>query len=154
MHRRSWLAALGFALVVSPARGAADKDEAIARDHALIAGRWRVVSLVVNGNAVADEDARRIVVVNGRQGEWEVLVDGNRAIRGTSTIDPTTTPREIDAEVTEGDGAGGKILGIYEASAKTRRVCYAGADRTRPGEFTAEPGSERTLVVFERLPED
>jgi uncharacterized protein (TIGR03067 family) len=152
MLRRSWLAVV----IVVPAvvSLAADKDEAIARDHALIEGRWRVVSMVVNGSAVADEDARRIVVVNGRQGEWEVIVDGNRAVRGTSTIDPTTSPREIDAEVTEGDGAGRKMLGIYETSEKTRRVCYAGADRSRPGEFTSEPGSERTLVVFERLPED
>lgn len=137
------------------ARKAADaKQEAIDRDHGLTKGRWRIVSLVVNGNTVGDDDARKIVVVNGSAGEWEILVEGASVMRGTSTIDPTTSPKEIDATVTEGDGAGRKTLGIYESGAKTRRVCYAAADRSRPGDFSSAPGSERTLVVFERLPED
>jgi uncharacterized protein (TIGR03067 family) len=112
------------------------------------------MSLIVNGNTVGDDDARKIIVVNGESGEWEVLVDGASVIRGTSTIDPTTSPKEIDATVTEGDGVGRKTLGIYETGPKTRRVCYAAADRSRPGEFSSDPGSERTLVVFERLPEE
>ncbi len=144
--------ALLAAAVSLPLLAADAKQEAIDRDHALTQGTWRIASLVINGNTVGDDDARKITVVNGPQGEWEILVDGNRVMRGTSTIDPTTTPKEIDATVTDGDGAGRKILGIYEAGEKTRRVCYAAADRSRPGEFTSDPGSEHTLVAFERVP--
>jgi uncharacterized protein (TIGR03067 family) len=144
--------ALLAATVSLPLLAADAKQEAIDRDHALTKGTWRIVTLVVNGNTVNEDDARKITVVNGAQGEWEILVDGNRMMRGTSTIDPTTTPKEIDATVTEGDGLGRKTLGIYETGEKTRRVCYAAAERSRPGEFTSDPGSERTLVVFERVP--
>lgn len=140
------------ATVALPLLAADAKQDAIDRDHALTKGTWRIVTLVVNGNTVNDDDARKITVVNGAQGEWEILVDGNRMMRGTSTIDPTTTPKEIDATVTEGDGVGRKTLGIYETGEKTRRVCYAAAERSRPGDFTSDPGSERTLVVFERVP--
>ena len=147
---------IGFvlALLALPSLAADPKQEAIDRDHALTKGRWRIVSLVVNGTTVGDEDARKIVVVNGALGEWEILVDGVGVLRGTSTIDPTTSPKEIDATVTEGDGVGRKTLGIYEAGTKTRRVCYAAADRSRPGDFSSAIGSERTLVVFERVPEE
>jgi len=138
--------------VALPLLAADAKQEAIDRDHALTTGTWRIVTLVVNGNTVNEDDARKITVVNGAQGEWEILVDGNRVMRGTSTIDPTTTPKEIDATVTEGDGVGRRTLGIYETGEKTRRVCYAAAERSRPGDFTSDPGSERTLVVFERVP--
>jgi uncharacterized protein (TIGR03067 family) len=155
---RLFLSVLLLTIVVAidpfPARGADAKQDAIDRDHALTKGRWRIMSLIVNGNTVGDDDARKIIVVNGESGEWEVLVDGASVIRGTSTIDPTTSPKEIDATVTEGDGVGRKTLGIYETGPKTRRVCYAAADRSRPGEFSSDPGSERTLVVFERLPEE
>lgn len=148
----SLAAALLAATGALPLWAADARQEAIDRDHALTKGTWRIVALVVNGNTVNDDDARKITVVNGAQGDWELLVDGNRVARGTSTIDPTTTPKEIDATVTEGDGVGRKTLGIYETGEKTRRVCYASAERSRPGEFTSDPGSERTLVVFERVP--
>ncbi|NBV45551.1 MAG: TIGR03067 domain-containing protein [Planctomycetia bacterium] len=116
----SLAAALLAATGALPLWAADARQEAIDRDHALTKGTWRIVALVVNGNTVNDDDARKITVVNGAQGDWELLVDGNRVARGTSTIDPTTTPKEIDATVTEGDGVGRKTLGIYETGEKTR----------------------------------
>ena len=57
-----------------------DKDEAIKKDRKQIEGTWRVVALDVNGNKAMEEDARKLTVVNGSDGTWSLLSEGNRDV--------------------------------------------------------------------------
>ena len=127
------------------------KDEAIEKDHLATEGTWRAVSIEVNGTVVGADDVRKVTTVNGREGEWTLLVDGQKMAEGTSTIDPTVTPKTIDFKTTKGNDAGRETFGIYEIVGNTRKICYAEPGRQRPADFSAPAGSGRVLVVFERI---
>jgi len=134
---------------VSAADVAATEADAVREARARYAGTWRVVSIESDGNRSTD-DARKIVVTNAADGSWTLAVDGRQTARGTSRIDPLAQPPEIDLEITEGDGAGKKLLGIYEITEKSRKLCFRGEDGWRPREFATTPGSGAVLVTFER----
>jgi len=140
--------------IVAPAQSAADtKEEATKKDHLAIEGTWQAISLEVNGNAVGADDVKKIAIDNGRDGEWTLLVEGKEIAEGTSTIDPTVTPKTVDFKTTKGGNAGQTTYGIYEMIGKTRRICYAEPGRPRPADFSAPAGSGRILAVFERVEE-
>ena len=121
------VAAIGAAILclaplMALAQTVADtKEEATKKDHLAIEGTWQAISLEVNGNTVGADDVKKITTENGRDGEWTLLVDGKDVAEGTSTIDPTFTPKTIDQ------------------------------GRPRPADFSATAGSGRMLVVFERV---
>ena len=156
-HRAKALGAIGvlilsLAPLVAPAQTAADtKEEAIKKDHLAIEGTWQAISVEVNGNSVGADDVKKIRIDNGRDGEWTILVEGKDVAEGTSTIDPTVTPKTIDFKTTKGANAGETTYGIYELTGKTRRICYAEPGRPRPADFSAGAGSGRILAVFERV---
>lgn len=136
------------------APAAADDDtkkEAIRKDHLAIEGTWKAVSIEINGTAIPAGDVAKIRIENGRDGEWTVLLDGAEVAEGTSTIDPTVTPKTIDFKITRGNDAGRETYGIYEITDTTRRLCIAEAGRPRPADFSCPAGSGRTLALFERV---
>ena len=124
-------------------------EEAQARDRAAYVGTWRVVTIESDGTAQPARE-RNIGVVNRADGTWTMTIDGREASSGGSTIDPLAMPPEIDIEITAGDGAGSKLLGIYELGADRRRLCFRGAAEWRPREFATTPGSKAVLVTLER----
>jgi uncharacterized protein (TIGR03067 family) len=125
------------------------KKEAVRQDRKKYEGTWRVVSLTIDGNQAADEDARKITVINHAE-TWIVLVDGKEVVRGTRTIDPTKKPKTIDFTPSEGDSKGKLFLGIYDIGESTRKLCFAPPGKDRPPEFASKLGLEHFLVVFER----
>jgi uncharacterized protein (TIGR03067 family) len=126
------------------------KDEAIKKDRRQIEGTWRIVALEVNGNKANEEDAKKLSVVNGTDGTWSLLSEGNEISKGNSTFDPTKKPKAIDFTPTEGEGKGNQYLGIYELGDKTRKMCFAPPGKGRPTEFVSSAGSEIILLTFER----
>ena len=149
-----WLAPLGFAslfVVTSLTAAADDKEKAIKEDRKKYEGTWQVVSLEVDGNKAADEDAKKITVVNEADGKWAIEVEGKIIARGTSQIDPTKKPRAADLTVTEGDGKGQTVLGIYEFGEDSRKVCLAPAGKARPAEFSSTAANGHVLAVLKRM---
>jgi uncharacterized protein (TIGR03067 family) len=126
------------------------KEAAIKQDRQQIQGTWRVIALVINGSQASDDDARRLTVVNGIDGSWTLRSEENDVSSGTSTIDPSQTPKTIDLTVTEGEGKGDQFMGIYELGEKTRKLCFVQKGQERPTEFASTPGSDRILVTFQR----
>jgi uncharacterized protein (TIGR03067 family) len=126
------------------------KEKAVKKDRKLYEGTWRVVSLIVDGNEVPEDDAKKITVVNGADGSWSIQLDGNEVSKGTSTIDPTKKPKTIDLANVEGADAGKTALGIYEIDKDSRKVCYAKPDAERPTEFSSKTGSGLILVTLKR----
>jgi uncharacterized protein (TIGR03067 family) len=153
--RTRTLGVLGFGLLlaaITPVIAAGDtKEEAIKKDRQMYEGTWQIVSLEVNGEKSKDDDARKITVINEADGKWTIEVEGKVVLRGTSKIDPTRKPKEIDLTPTEGDSKGKTALGIYEVGDKTRKVCIAEFSKERPTEFSSKPGSGHILAVFERV---
>ena len=145
---------LGFALLfVIPSLTAAgdDKDKAIKEDRKEYEGTWQVVSLEVDGNKSAEEDAKKITVINDADGKWAIEVEGKVIARGTSEIDPTKKPRTVDLMVTEGDGKGQTALGIYEFGEDSRKVCLAPAGKARPAKFSSTAANGHVLAVLKRM---
>lgn len=141
-------AAVGLPAAAVVAAVSAEAD-AIREARQRYAGTWRVVTVEAGGNRLPDDD-RPVVVTNAVDGSWTITVDGQETARGTSRIDPLASPPEIDIDITGGDGAGGRWLGIYEVGDTTRRLCFRGGDGWRPRDFTTAPGCGAVLVTFER----
>jgi len=133
---------------------AADKEDAIKADRALLAGEWRVVSVEANGNTNADPVAARVTVVNGLDGKWSLLSNGKILAEGTSTIDPTSSPKTIELKSHRGsveNARGVHYRGIYEVHETTRRLCFVPADKPLPESFAGGRETGQILVTFERV---
>ncbi|MEX0727768.1 MAG: TIGR03067 domain-containing protein [Planctomycetaceae bacterium] len=124
---------------------------AVKKDRKLYEGTWRAVGLTVDGNKAADADARKITVVNDANGSWTLHSEGKKVGEGTSTIDPTQTPKTIDLTTTDDAGNVKTYLGIYEIFETTRRLCFAPEGKPRPTEFSSAAGTDVILVEFERI---
>jgi uncharacterized protein (TIGR03067 family) len=144
-----------FVLLLTAAAGvgAADdaKEQAIARDRAKIAGTWRVVELVIDGNPTDAAEAQKLRVVNGTDGAWTLYNDGAQVAKGTSTFDPTQAPKTIDFRLTEGEGKGQQFVGIYELGEETRKMCFAPSGSARPKALMSLAGSNHICLTFERV---
>ena len=152
--RRHALFALGIGLLVvgGPLVAGGDaKEEAVKKERKRYEGTWEVVSLEIDGNKAAEEDAKKITVVNEADGKWAIEVEGKVVARGTSEIDPTKTPKAVDLTATEGENSGKTALGIYEFGVDTRKVCLAQPGQERPTEFAAPAGSGHILAVLKRV---
>ena len=140
--------------MASAATLAADKDEAIKADRSLLAGEWRVVSIEANGNTNADAVVASVTVVNRLDGTWSLLSNGNVVAEGTSTIDPTTSPKTIELKSRRGslqNSRGTHYHGIYEVHETTRRLCFVPADKPLPRSFAGGRETGQILVTFERV---
>jgi uncharacterized protein (TIGR03067 family) len=142
------VAALREAASAEPSPTAA-REEPTATDRERYAGTWRVVSIEADGE-VSRENEQTILVENHLDGSWTLTADGREVSRGTSTMDPLAVPKEIDLEITAGDGMGSILKGIYEVGDRTRRLCFRGGNGWRPREFSGAAGSDSVLIVFER----
>ena len=154
---RDWcLRTLMFVAIAATSASAlaADKEGAIRADRALLAGEWRVVSVEANGNTNADPVVARVTIVNELDGKWSLLSNGKTIAEGTSTIDPTTSPKTIELKSSRGsveNARGTHYRGIYEVHETTRRVCFVPADKPVPESFAGGRETGQILVTFERV---
>jgi uncharacterized protein (TIGR03067 family) len=90
---------------------------------------------------------RRIIIINDKY----VVVDGDRTLRrGSFRIDPTTTPKQIDALPADGPNVGKIDQGVYELSADILQVCWAPPGRPRPSNFAAEADSKQWMAIDQK----
>jgi len=136
--------------LVASASAESDRQEAIEKELNKIAGTWRIVSLVVDGNRVNDQDAQKFTVVNQSDGTWTFRSGEKVVAKGKSTFDPTLQPKTVDIMPTEGDAKGQVFDGIYELGQEERKICFAPVGKPRPTEFASPPGSGQILVKLER----
>ena len=150
-----YLPVIAFALLGCTSLLAAEnaKDDAIEKERMKFFGEWQVVALEIEGNQVQKEDNKNFKAVNGADGTWNITIEGEIKLQGTSEIDLTKEPKTVDLSVTEGEGKGEMMLGIYEFSDEnnTRKVCFAKPGDKRPGEFSSPAGSGRMLAVLKRI---
>jgi uncharacterized protein (TIGR03067 family) len=126
------------------------KDDAIKKERMRYAGTWQVESVEVDGNKFPDEQAKTFKVINEADGKWAIEQDGKVIARGTSVIDPTKKVKTVDLTQTEGAATEQTLLGIYELTDDTRKVCFAPPGKDRPTEFSSPAGSGHLLVVLKK----
>jgi len=133
---------------------AVEQEEAITADRALLAGEWRVVSIEANGNTNADPVMARVTILNGLDGKWTLLANGQAIAEGTSEIDPTSNPKTIELKSRRSsveNARGTHYRGIYEVHETTRRICFVPADKPLPESFAGGSETGQILVTFEKV---
>ena len=73
--------------------------------------------------------------------------EGEHAISGKYTLDPTKTPKWIDAHVKDGGMKGKTMVGIYKIEDDVHTLCVAQPGKDRPTAFDSKQG---TLLVWKR----
>jgi uncharacterized protein (TIGR03067 family) len=113
-------------LVIAWAQARDDKKE---QDR--LQGTWEVLSITVDGKEMPAERVKGAkLIIKGDH--YTFMPPGGEKIEGVNKIDPSKSPKAIDATRTNGPDKDKTALGIYEVSGNELKLCLG-----RPG------GSER-----------
>lgn len=139
---------LAVAVVVVAALAAPAEDRKPGSELALFTGTWKGVSAVHDGKAASKEDAETLTLVV--KGDKYTLSHGKLKAEGTHTLDASHTPKRIDAVRTSGPHKGEKMLGVYELTEDTFKVCFAAPGKERPKSLASEEGTHTRLMTLKR----
>ena len=114
-------------------------------------GTWTFESAEVGGKKLPAEQFEGVTITF--EGEKStVKKDGEVLESATQKLDPSKSPKTIDATVASGEHKGEVVLCIYEIDGDTLKVCFDPEGKKRPTEFkTDSESSTRTLVVHKRV---
>jgi uncharacterized protein (TIGR03067 family) len=115
-----------------------------------LAGRWQAVTYALDGKKATDEQMQKIQLLIDSAGKSTALVGGKVFIASSITVDPATSPMNMDVTFTEGDDKGTTSLGIYKIENGVLTICRAPAKKPRPTEFGSAPGTGLTLMTYKR----
>jgi uncharacterized protein (TIGR03067 family) len=142
------LVGIGALMSGGPLLGGGGKE---ATDNVLksIQGTWQFVAHEMNGKPTPREEVAKLkITFTGNK--WTVREDGKVVQAGTHKFDPAKKPAQVDAVVTEGEGKGTTMLGIYELKGNKMRVCFDPQGKERPTSFTAKTGQFLAIVQREK----
>jgi uncharacterized protein (TIGR03067 family) len=125
-----------------------DKADAAKKELDKLQGTWTFVSMESDGQAVPQGDPPPTITFNGNK--FSVKAGEVVLQAGTQTLDPTQKPKAVDSTVTEGEGKGTTMLGIYEIDGDNLKACFDTQGKKRPTEFKTAAGSGHMLVVLKR----
>jgi len=112
-------------------------------------GTWTFESVETGGKEVPAAAFKGITVTF--EGDRYTVKKGDDIIQvATQKLDPSKSPKTLDVTVAEGPHKGAVMLGIYEISADTLKVCFDPEGKGRPTQFKSASGSQ-TLVVHKRM---
>jgi uncharacterized protein (TIGR03067 family) len=154
----SLITVMGALLVIgAPANGQTnasarglDKATLMKKDYEALTGRWQLVQSIVDGSPVPQNEVEQTVLITDHD-EFRFPADAKvgTAPLGKFTIDPTTTPKQVDSTALSGPDKGKVTRGIYEIiDADNKRACWGKPGGPRPTDFTSAPGSGRTLQYW------
>ena len=137
-------------LVASDGAGARAEDKAaVEKELKKFQGTWVFESVEAGGKEVPAAELKGITVTF--KGDKYTVKKGDEVTEAaTQRLDPSKSPKTLDVTVTEGPNKGAVMLGIYEITADTLRVCFDPDGKNRPTQFKSASGSQ-TLVVHKRV---
>jgi len=139
-----------FGLVVSGGTGTRADDKAdVEKELKKFEGTWTVESVAAGGMEIPIDNFKGMTVTF--EGDKYTVKMGDQVIQvATQKLDPSKSPKTLDGTVAEGPDKGTVILGIYEISGDTLKVCFDPEGKKRPTEFKTAAGSQTTLAVYKR----
>ena len=75
---------------------------------------------------------------------------GKEVIQGTHKLDPSKTPKQIDAVRSNGPHAGEELKGIYTLEGDTYKACFGAPGKEHPTEFSSTSSGGHRLIVMHR----
>jgi uncharacterized protein (TIGR03067 family) len=145
------LVALLCALVLTASAGTgarADDKADVEKELKKFQGTWTFESVEAGGKEVPAAEFKGITVTF--EGDKYTVRKGAEVIQAAKQkLDPSRSPKTLDVTVVEGANKGTVILGIYEFSGDTLKVCFDPEGKKRPTEFKGASGSQ-TCVVHKR----
>jgi uncharacterized protein (TIGR03067 family) len=142
---RALVAAAVVIFLTATARAADDKP------GAELNGRWRLQTTNGEKDKHADSaDESSLLTFNIEDGTWKLEPrsdDGGFTFYGSFTVDPTQTPKVLDA-VIQGDGGNTDVFAIYEVSGDVLKLNLR-KDGQRAADFELMP-EVSTLMTFKK----
>lgn len=115
-------------------------------------GTWQLVSGVVDGKKLPDEEVKNTQIVIKDNTFVLPNVSGvGTSPKGTFIINPNSDPKQVDSTATDGPNVGKVSLGIYEVKGDSQKTCFGPPGGPRPTEFSSKPGSGNILQVWKRV---
>ncbi|MCE9565900.1 MAG: TIGR03067 domain-containing protein [Planctomycetes bacterium] len=139
---------LALTVCVLALTAVAAEEKAEKAEFAKYTGTWKGVTIIQDGKELPKAEAEAVKLVVA--GEKYTFKLGDVEVEGTHKVDPTKKPKQIEAVRTKGPNKGEKMLGIYELTEDTYKVCFAAPGKDRPTEFKSEAGSGLRLMTFKR----
>ena len=138
-------------LTASGGTGARADDKAdVEKDLKKFQGTWTFESVEVGGKEQPAADFKGMTVTF--EGDKFTVKKGEEVIQvGTQKLDASRSPKTIDVTVVEGLSKGAVMLGIYEISGDTLKVCFDPEGKNRPTEFKSASGSQTFVAVHKRV---
>lgn len=143
---------LGFCAVV--ASGEDKKDDPGKGDLKALQGTWVTTKLVINGTTLVDakeppkDGPVSTITYDGHN--WVIKFNGEKVAHGTSKLDPTKKPKQIDLTNDSGPDKGKTLQAIYELNGDEYKVCIAAPGKDRPTEFASKEGSGQRFIVSKK----
>jgi uncharacterized protein (TIGR03067 family) len=126
-----------------------DNQDAAKKDLARLEGVWSFARVEVDGTKQPDVPFATHKMMITKAGEY-AIVQGPRVTRGTIKLDPAHTPKHYDVTISTGPKRNTTVLGIYELSDDTWKVCLPFGGNERPAALASAPGSGLLFFTFKR----
>ena len=137
-------------LISSSGNARADDKEDVEKELKKFQGAWTFESVEGGGKEQPAAEFKGMTVTF--EGDKYTVKKGAEVIQvGTQKLDPSKSPKTIDVTVTEGLSKGAVMLGIYEISGDTLKVCFDPEGKKRPTEFKSASGSQTFVSVHKRV---
>jgi uncharacterized protein (TIGR03067 family) len=137
----------------NPVGGTTAESPAAQRDYELLSGTWQLTRGVVNGKALPASVARNTILITDHNTfRFPKASTVGTHSAGHFTVNPNTTPKQVDSIADGGPNAGQVSRGIYEIPDPThQRACWGPPGGPRPTEFKSSPGSGRILQYWKKI---
>ena len=112
-------------------------------------GTWQAVEGVIDGWTIPEAELARTQRRLG-DGQFEAWRDGVLSYHGLFRLDSSAAPPAVDFWIEDQYNGGLLLHGVYRLEGERLLTCVAKPGAARPDDFTAPPGSGRTLVVWRR----
>src|SRR2546423_13056847 len=122
-------------LTASGGTGARAGDKAdVEKELKKFQGTWTFASVETGGREIPAAEFQGITVTF--EGDKYTVKKGDEVIQAaTQKLDPSKSPKTLDVTVAEGLNKGAGMLGIYEISGDTLKVCFDPEGKKRPTQF-------------------
>lgn len=127
---------------------AATNGDRVKSELEKLQGTWTCVGVEMDGQKLDGPWIPPItLVIKGEEYQETFEGAGEPLYKGSFKIDPGKKPKAFDSEGIY-FGCGYEVVGIYEITGETLKICYDHGNKNRPKEFKSEHGS--SFFTFEK----